>query len=86
MNEFWLGNDNIHKKTSSGTWELRIDLQDFENKKTFAKYAHFKIMDETEKYQLLLGEYKEGDAGDSMSDLNNTKFSTKDQDNDTYAN
>ncbi|XP_073456650.1 ficolin-2-like [Aquarana catesbeiana] len=84
LNEFWLGNDNLHKITSTGKWELRIELQDFENKMFFAKYAEFKVMDEMEKYQLLIGPYKEGDAGDSMSGLNGMKFSTKDQDNDTY--
>ncbi|KAM5146428.1 ficolin-2-like [Mantella aurantiaca] len=84
LNEFWLGNDNLHKITSTGKWELRIDLQDFENKKLFAKYAEFKVLDEMVKYQLLIGNYKEGNAGDSMSGLNNMKFSTKDQDNDIY--
>ncbi|CAI9534280.1 unnamed protein product [Staurois parvus] len=37
LNEFWLGNDNLHKITSTGKWELRIELQDFENKKTFCQ-------------------------------------------------
>ncbi|XP_063792365.1 ficolin-2-like isoform X1 [Pseudophryne corroboree] len=86
LNEFWLGNDNLQKITSLGSWELRIDLQDFENKKMFAKYTYFKVLNETEKYQLMIGAYKEGTAGDSMSGLNNMKFSTKDQDNDTYEN
>ncbi|KAG8554567.1 hypothetical protein GDO81_003832 [Engystomops pustulosus] len=84
LNEFWLGNDNIHQITSTGTWELRIDLQEFEGKKVFAKYSSFKILDESQKYQLLLGAFKEGTAGDSMGDLVNMKFSTKDQDNDIY--
>ncbi|KAM4663900.1 ficolin-1-like isoform 3-T3 [Discoglossus pictus] len=82
LNEFWLGNDNLHKMTSSGTWELRIDLQDFENTKHFAKYASFKVLGEAEKYKLLLGAFKEGNAGDSMSFQKDMKFSTKDQDND----
>ncbi|KAM4663908.1 ficolin-1-like [Discoglossus pictus] len=82
LNEFWLGNDNLHKITSSGTWELRIDLQDFENTKHFAKYSSFKVLGEDEKYKLLLGDFQEGNAGDSMTYHNNMKFSTKDQDND----
>ncbi|KAM4663916.1 ficolin-2-like [Discoglossus pictus] len=81
-NEFWLGNDILHKITSNGTWELRIDLQDFENTKHFAKYASFKVLGEDEKYTLLLGDFKEGNAGDSLKDHNNMKFTTKDQDND----
>ncbi|XP_053551669.1 ficolin-1-like isoform X3 [Bombina bombina] len=85
LNEFWLGNDNIYKITSVGDWELRVDLQDFENTKAYAKYASFKILGEDEKYKLLLGAFKEGNAGDSMSGHNNMQFSTMDQDNDIYA-
>ncbi|XP_071981513.1 ficolin-1-like isoform X1 [Engystomops pustulosus] len=86
LNEFWLGNDNLHMITSSGTWELRLDLQDFQNQKQFAKYSSFKILGESEKYQLLLGSFTEGDAGDSMINHNNMKFTTKDQDNDRHSN
>ncbi|KAM3910824.1 ficolin-2-like [Leptodactylus fuscus] len=82
LSEFWLGNENIHKLTSSGTWELRIDLEDFDNLQYFAEYYSFKILGEEEKYKLLLGSFKGGNAGDSMSYHNLMKFSTKDQDND----
>ncbi|KAM4664603.1 ficolin-1-like [Discoglossus pictus] len=82
LNEFWLGNENIYKITSSGTWELRVDLQDFENTKHFAKYSSFQLLGEEEKYKLLLGHFKEGTAGDSLSGHNNLPFTTKDQDND----
>ncbi|XP_040298207.1 ficolin-2-like isoform X3 [Bufo bufo] len=84
LSEFWLGNENIHQITLTGTWELRVDLQDFEGKIVFAKYASFKVLDESEKYKLIIGAYQEGTAGDSMGDLNNMKFSTKDEDNDIY--
>ncbi|XP_040178779.1 ficolin-1-like [Rana temporaria] len=80
LTEFWLGNDNIHMLTSSGTWELRIDLLAFDNTKHFAKYASFKILGEAERYKLLLGAFTEGNAGDSMSGHENMPFSTKDND------
>ncbi|XP_040260823.1 ficolin-2-like [Bufo bufo] len=82
LSEFWLGNDNIYKITSSGKWELRIDLQDFDSVNYFAKYSSFKIMGETEKYKLVLGDFTSGNAGDSLSYQNGMKFSTVDQDND----
>ncbi|KAG8447847.1 hypothetical protein GDO86_015088, partial [Hymenochirus boettgeri] len=85
LNEFWLGNENLYKLTSSGTWQLRIDLQDFDNTKHFAKYASFQVLDESEKYKLLLGNFEEGNAGDSMAAHRNMKFTTKDQDNDSYG-
>ncbi|KAM4663307.1 ficolin-1-like [Discoglossus pictus] len=86
LNEFWLGNDNIHKITSSGTWELRVDLWDFENNKQFATYSSFKVLGENEKYKLLVGDLKEGNVGDSMKAHNDMQFSTKDQENDLSPN
>ncbi|KAJ6651918.1 hypothetical protein lerEdw1_015941, partial [Lerista edwardsae] len=37
--EFWLVNDNRHLLTSLGEHELRVDLTDFHNSSTFAKYS-----------------------------------------------
>ncbi|XP_071980004.1 ficolin-1-A-like [Engystomops pustulosus] len=80
LNEFWLGNENLHTLTSTGTWELRVDLKDFEYRKYYAKYSSFQILGENENYKLLLGSFKEGDAGDSMDVHGNMSFSTKDRD------
>nr|DBA21636.1 TPA: hypothetical protein GDO54_018245 [Pyxicephalus adspersus] len=80
LTEFWLGNDNLHMLTSSGTWELRIDLLTFDNVKHFAKYVSFQILGETEKYKLLLGAFTEGTAGNSLATHANMPFSTKDND------
>ncbi|XP_032021497.1 ficolin-2 isoform X2 [Hylobates moloch] len=82
LGEFWLGNDNIHALTTQGTSELRVDLVDFEDNHQFAKYRSFKVADEAEKYNLVLGAFVEGSAGDSLMSHNNQSFSTKDQDND----
>uniref|UniRef100_A0A8C8RGV2 Fibrinogen C-terminal domain-containing protein n=1 Tax=Pelusios castaneus TaxID=367368 RepID=A0A8C8RGV2_9SAUR len=85
LSEFWLGNDNIHLLTSLGTNELRIDLMDFDYNSQHAKYASFKIAQETEKYQLILGAYVNGNAGDSLTTHNNMSFTTRDRDNDQYS-
>ncbi|XP_063792067.1 ficolin-1-like [Pseudophryne corroboree] len=85
LTEFWLGNDNLHQITSSGTWELRVDLQDFDAKNSFAKYKSVKIMGESEKYKLILGDFVSGTAGDSLTYHNGMKFSTTDQDNDVFS-
>uniref|UniRef100_A0A8C3SUC3 Fibrinogen C-terminal domain-containing protein n=1 Tax=Chelydra serpentina TaxID=8475 RepID=A0A8C3SUC3_CHESE len=82
LTEFWLGNDNIHLLTSLGVNELRIDLRDFENNHVFAKFKSFKILDETEKYKLILGTFINSTAGDSLSNHRNMFFTTKDRDND----
>ncbi|KAG8548287.1 hypothetical protein GDO81_025853 [Engystomops pustulosus] len=85
LTEFWLGNDNLHRLTGTGTWELRIDLHDFETNKYFAKYSSFKILGESEKYKLILGKYTGGNIGDSLSFHKNAVFTTKDQDNDKHG-
>ncbi|XP_075041985.1 ryncolin-1-like [Mixophyes fleayi] len=81
LTEFWLGNDNLNKITSRGTWELRVDLQDFNLKHYYATYSSFKVMGESEKYRLILGNFLSGDAGDSLTYHNGMKFTTKDQGN-----
>ncbi|XP_015211847.1 ficolin-2-like [Lepisosteus oculatus] len=83
--DFWLGNDNIHALTASGSFELRIDFKDFDNVGSFAKYQSFKILGESEKYKILLGKFVDGSAGDSLTYHNNQAFSTKDQDNDSHT-
>ncbi|MCL4146479.1 UNVERIFIED_CONTAM: hypothetical protein GTU68_033945 [Idotea baltica] len=62
--------------------ELRVDLEDFDGEKRWAKYELFHIDDSAGKYRLKLGNYT-GDAGDSLSFHNNESFSTKDADNDS---
>ncbi|XP_063405828.1 fibrinogen-like protein A [Mytilus trossulus] len=79
--EYWFGNKNIHSLTSSGNYELRIDLKDLSNTKKYAVYKTFVVGDAASKYKLTVGNYS-GNAGDSMAIHNGMKFSTIDQDND----
>ncbi|KAM9062054.1 ficolin-2 isoform X2 [Sarcophilus harrisii] len=81
LGEFWLGNEKLHLLTAQETFELRIDLTDFDGHQTFAKYRSFEIAGENENYKLILGDFVEGDAGDSLTYHNNKPFSTKDRDN-----
>ncbi|KAI8747658.1 BgiBFREP12.17 [Biomphalaria glabrata] len=83
IGEFYLGNENIFKLTSTGQYDLRIDLE-VNNTKYFAQYKDFKVLSETEKYKLKIGTYS-GNAGDSLSDHNNMYFSTFDRDNDVTS-
>ncbi|XP_033107257.1 ficolin-2-like [Anneissia japonica] len=79
--EFWLGNDNLHRLTSQDEYELRIDLEDFEENEVFATYTNFYVGDHTEKFRLTLGEYAGGTAGDSFAYHGNCPFSAKDRNN-----
>ena len=64
--EFWLGNDNLHRLTTTDEVILRVDLEDFEGQKVYAEYMSFKVADAADKYKLLIAVYS-GTAGNSMS-------------------
>ena len=83
--EFWLGLSQINRLTNSGTIiSLRVDLEDFDGNKRYAKYSTFQVKDSSRKYQLNVAGYS-GDAGNSLTPQNGMKFSTKDQDNENCA-
>lgn len=82
QSEFWLGNENIHMLTQNGNEEFRVDLEDFDGKKTHATYKSFKLAGESELYKLHLGAFLGGPAGDSLTFHNDQPFSTFDKDND----
>ena len=48
--------------TKDGNYQLRVDLQDWEDINKYALYNIFSVGDETTKYQLSVGDYS-GDAG-----------------------
>ena len=80
--EFWLGLSKIYRLTNLPTsTALRVELEDFDGNKRYAKYSTFKVLDSSRKYQLRESGYS-GNAGDSLSYHNGKKFSTFDQDND----
>ena len=56
--EFWLGLENIKRLTKDNDKELRVDLEDFEMEKRYAKYETFKV--EGGKYKLTV----EGHSGE----------------------
>uniref|UniRef100_A0A8C5JJV1 Tenascin-R n=1 Tax=Junco hyemalis TaxID=40217 RepID=A0A8C5JJV1_JUNHY len=78
--EFWLGLDNIHKITSQGRYELRIDMRDGQES-AYAYYDKFSIGDSRSLYKLRIGDYN-GTSGDSLTYHQGRPFSTKDRDND----
>nr|KAI8726505.1 hypothetical protein BgiMline_034356 [Biomphalaria glabrata] len=80
IGEFYLGNENIFNLTSTGQYDLRIDLE-YNDKKYFAQYENFKVLSETEKYKLKIRKYS-GNAGNGLFYHNNMFFTTFDRDND----
>ena len=82
--EFWLGNDKIHRLTAARPSTLRVELEDWNGVRVYAKYGKFNIGDEQAKYRLEVGSYS-GTAGDSLALHKNRAFTTKDRDNDIWS-
>ena len=82
--EFWLGNDKIHRLTAARTSTLRVELEDWNRVRVYAKYGKFNIGDEQAKYRLEVGSYS-GTAGDSLAYQNKMGFTTKDRDHDIVS-
>ena len=80
--EFWLGNDNIHRLTASRASSLRVELEDWNGVRVYAKYGGFNIGDEQTRYRLEVSSYSGTAGGDSLGYHNSMAFSTKDRDHD----
>ena len=87
--DFWLGNEWIHRLTSSNKTELRIDIRQWTvNYRGFGSwhvgyvnYANFSVGDSDSKFKLKVSGYS-GTTPDFLGSKNNNTFSTYDQDND----
>ncbi|KAJ8024561.1 Tenascin-N [Holothuria leucospilota] len=82
MEEFWLGLENLHQLTVTDEFELRVELQDFEDISVVSTYAWMRVDDVTTNYQLHIGRYS-GLGGDALSFHNGQQFSTYDRDHDS---
>ncbi|KAM3917771.1 microfibril-associated glycoprotein 4-like isoform 2-T2 [Leptodactylus fuscus] len=87
--EYWLGLHNMYLLTLRNKYELRVELGDFDNNVTYAKYSEFAISPysinpEEDGYTLHVDGFSDGGAGDSLSYHNGMKFSTYDSDRDVY--
>ncbi|KAL2086829.1 hypothetical protein ACEWY4_017888 [Coilia grayii] len=80
--EYWLGLETIFHLTWGAKYELRVDMEDFENGSAYTQYSSFSIDSENDGYKLRLSGYVDGGAGDSLTYVNGYKFSTYDKDQD----
>ena len=80
--EFWLGLRGISKLTSEGSWQLRVDLEDYEGRPYTAIYNTFWVEEES-PYRLHISDFDpESTLQDSFQGLDGMAFSTMDNDND----
>ena len=87
--EFWLGNDNLAGLTSAAlgqTWELRVDLEDWNGQLAWAAYEDFSISSAASGSTLNFGRFDpSSSAGDSLSRSHRgSPFTTYDNNNDYW--
>lgn len=66
--EFWVGNDHIHLLTKAKDMILRIELEDFEGVREYAKYDQFYVANEFLRYRLSVSGYRYGGQGLNMGE------------------
>lgn len=81
--EYWLGLDNMHTLVSSGDFEVRFDLEDWEGNTGYAVYSYFSLTDKHSKYQLNISGYA-GNVGDAARSHDGMLFSAGTIDNDYW--
>ncbi len=67
------GNRKLHTLTSSRTYILRVDLEDFENEQRYAVYGLFSVGSEDDGFRITVGGYS-GNAGETQQDRINLSF------------
>ncbi|XP_031166488.1 microfibril-associated glycoprotein 4-like [Sander lucioperca] len=82
--EYWLGLESLYHLTERRRYELLVDMEDFEGNKAFARYSSFSIDSESSGYTLNVSGFINGGAGNSLRNDNGQKFSTFDNDQDTW--
>ena len=85
--EFWWGLEHLFIQLTAvqgRAYELRIDLETFGGDKAYAIYKSFLISSEEDGYMLLNASGYTGTAVDNLWSGVNSRFSTRDRDQDTW--
>ena len=76
---YWLGNRLVYMLTSAEPQTLRVDLESGAGETAHAEYGSFDLSDEASSFQLTVGEFRDGGAGDALSAQSGHKFVTLDR-------
>jgi len=79
---YWMGNEKVHKLTSSGQYKLRIEMRSDSVGWVSAEYSYFYLESADNYYKLHLGGFSGDCGGDCMQNHNLMNFSTFDSDHD----
>ena len=85
-NFYWIGLDRMHDLTSSGAYQLEINLRTGNESKTI-RWASFSVGTESKNYAISANGFDQGASGlsDRLGPHNGAPFSTQDRDNDGYS-
>ncbi|XP_063591508.1 ficolin-2-like [Penaeus indicus] len=85
--EFWLGNEMMHRITSSRTYSLRVDFTLTRQGQKFAEWEEFRLDDERNKYKINLQDYLPWSTAQTncLTSMNNRFFTTYDRDYDYHV-
>ena len=85
-NFYWIGLQRMHELTSSGAYQLEINLRTGNESKTL-QWSAFSVGSESKNYRLSASGFDQGTSGlsDRLSPHNGAYFSTQDRDNDGYS-
>ena len=80
---FWIGLDQIHQLTKTGSYSLEVVLKQYGVTK-IVKWRSFMIGNESQKYRLSISGFDAGSSGlrDCIRNQNGMYFTTRDKDND----
>ena len=80
---YWIGLQNMHALTTQTIHQLRVELSDFQDNKTYADYKFFAVGSARNKYSLMVSGYNQtSTAGNSLEDSGGLRFTTSDSDHD----
>lgn len=82
-NEFWYGNDFIHKLTYDDDMELKVQLDAWDGQRIELEYDTFRVDSEENQYNLFVNGFRGNDTKlDALKYHHNQDFSTYDRQND----
>ena len=87
--EFWLGLSKIHRLTrwKQIPFELRVDVEDFEDNSRHVQYSRFYLDGPSNRYALHIAGYSSSSTlgVGGLNHHNGSKFTTQDRDNDAHS-
>lgn len=84
--EYYLGNELLHRLTSSRLYAIRLDMELTSGRQEYATYEQFRVNPEKNRYSTYVLGSRAGSWSSCFSYLGGRSFTTFDRDYDSYSN